>query len=326
MRIDNPKISACIITKDDPAVINAIKSVESSCFEIILVNTFPTENVKELVKDNLKVKYYYFKWCDNFSKARNYGINKATGDWIFTIDSDEVLEKRIEFVDDKYLAYQCNQQNAGINYTSSRLFQNKPEIRYRNRIHESIDYALTPENCCKSDIIIKHTGYDISEEEMKAKMKRNNDLMFKDKGNVIRNLHLGNYYFTEKKDYREALKYYMKATKDKLNDEHFALIWNNIHASKFMLGYHYKELIDALRKSLVYEPFQLYARANIVEHTLSVINETNYAEYRNIIEKELIKLQEISENNLSKLILRDVPIDLEFIKLKYSELEKFKMV
>jgi glycosyltransferase involved in cell wall biosynthesis len=326
LKIENPKISACIITDDNPEVINAIKSVLSSCFEVILVNTVETEKVKELIKDIPKVKYYYFKWVNDFSKARNYAIDRASGDWILTIDSDEVLEQKIEFVDDKYIAYQILQHNEAVKSItlSSRLFQNKPEIRYKNKVHESIDHLLTPFNVCKSDVVIKHSGYEISETEMEAKMNRNYKLMFEDYGNVIRNLHLGNYYFKIKQDYKTALDYYRDATRDKLNDEHYAIIWNNIHACYFMLSYPLNELLDALRKSLVYEPFQLYARVNIVEHLLSTTNENNKQENIFLIEKEIMKIQEIFENKLSKLIIHDLPITQEYINEKISELAELK--
>ena len=57
MKIENPKISAVIITKDDLNCINAIKSVYNSVIEIILVNTAKTSKVREnSAARNLAVK------------------------------------------------------------------------------------------------------------------------------------------------------------------------------------------------------------------------------------------------------------------------------
>lgn len=199
MRIDNPNISAVIITNDNPMVINAIDSVCESCTEIILVNTVKTDKVKELTRNYKKVRYFYFKWVDDFSKARNYGIRKATGDWILTIDSDEILTEKIHFLDDRFLAYHTKQINKGSGFPTARIFQNHKGIFYRNRVHETIDHALTPETSCNSDVIIEHSGYDVSEEEMQKKLKRNFDLMLKDKKNVIYNMHMGALKFAEKR-------------------------------------------------------------------------------------------------------------------------------
>ena len=65
--------------------------------------------IKELLKLNIKSrkdlmnakrqiakkygKVYDFRWCDDFSKARNFSISKATKDWILVLDADEIISK-----------------------------------------------------------------------------------------------------------------------------------------------------------------------------------------------------------------------------------------
>lgn len=234
MKIENPNISAVIITNDDLNCINAVKSVYDSCSEIIIVNTVKTRKVNDAVREFPKVRMFYFKWCDDYSKARNYGIRRAKGDWILTIDSDEVLKQKIEYLDNDYLAYMTQQVSNGKPYWTARLFQNNKGIFYRNRVHELIDHALTPFNSVHSDIIIEHSGYDITPEEMKKKVKRNYDIMFKDKKNVFYNFHIGNYYLDEG-DYIKAIYHYNNAMSDRLNDVHFAVVQNKIHTCRFLL-------------------------------------------------------------------------------------------
>ena len=95
--IIKPEITAVLITDNNVECINAIESVLDSCNEVIVVNTVETTEVNKAVeKFGDKVKVVYFKWCNDFSRARNYGIKKASGDWILTIDSDEILETKIE--------------------------------------------------------------------------------------------------------------------------------------------------------------------------------------------------------------------------------------
>lgn len=316
-------ISAVLITDDNLECIGAVESVLDSCIEVIVINTVETNKINEPLSKYDKVKIYYFKWCDDFSAARNFGIDKAKGEWILTIDSDERLKNKIEFIDDRFLAYLVRQENSEYGYKTARLFQNLPSIRYRNKIHETVDHAVTPETLCDSDIVLSHSGYEITPEEMKKKMERNYRLMFKDKGNRVHNLHMGNYYYTIEKNYNLALKFYKKATKDPLNDEHMTIIYMNIHACQFQLKYPLQRLLETLKRSLVYEPFQLYSRVNIVEHLLSVINETNQDKYKYEIKNELGKIERIFEYKLSNLIYADLQINQEWINSKYEELSKW---
>jgi len=326
MRIDNPKITAVIITDDNINVIKAIDSVYESCFEIVLINTVKTEKVKELLINYTKVRYFYFKWCDDFSKARNFGIKKAKGDWILTIDSDEELKTPIKFIDDRFIAYQTIQSSKGLsgkdNLPTARLFKNQG-IYYRNKIHETIDHAITPENSCNSDILIEHSGYEITPEDMKKKFDRNHKILLNDKKNVIYNYHMGNHY-ADKKDFDTALKYYSKAMKDRLNDSHFAIIQNNIHTCYLLIGNTpLRTLLKILKQSLVFEPFQMYARANIVEHLLSVINDDTKEMFVQEIKSELGKVERIWENKLSNLLYNELNVDEEYINKKYEELQKW---
>jgi len=322
MKIENPNISAVIITNDNLECIKAVESVYDSVNEIIIVNTVKTRKVNEAVRKFSKVRMFYFKWCDNFSKARNYGIRKAKGDWILTIDSDEVLQEKICYVDDKYLAYMSKQISQGKGFPTARLFQNNKGIFYRNKVHETIDHAITPETSCNSDIMVNHTGYDLTPEELGKKVAYYDKLMLKDKKNVIYNKYMGAFYFM-RKDYQKAMAYFIKAMKDRLNDAHFAVIQNNIHACHFMLEHSLSVLIQTLRRSLVFEPFQFYARVNIIEHLFSVINEENKDQYIYVIRDEISKIERIYEYNLSNLLFGELEMTPEYINEKWQELSKW---
>ena len=97
-------ISACIITDNNPKVLNAIESVYNSVDEIILVNTNGdfTHDISKLDK----VKLFHFEWTKNFSEARNYSISKATGDYILIIVSCNLFLYKIFPLFLKTLAFQ----------------------------------------------------------------------------------------------------------------------------------------------------------------------------------------------------------------------------
>lgn len=63
--------------------------------EIVIVNDGSTDNSEKLVKkycekDN-RIKYYY-KENGGLSSARNYGLTKATGEYILFVDSDDFID------------------------------------------------------------------------------------------------------------------------------------------------------------------------------------------------------------------------------------------
>ena len=82
-------------------------------------------------------------------------------------------------------------------------------------------------------------------------------------------------------------------------------------------------LISTLRRSLMFEPFQFYARVNIIEHLLSVINEQNKDKYVFIIKTELDKIQSMFNDKLSCLLFNEVEVTQEYINQKWEELDKW---
>ena len=64
-------------------------------FEVILVNDGSTDNSGRLC-DEYEKQYnwirVYHKENGGLSDARNYGVSRATGDWIFFLDPDDYIE------------------------------------------------------------------------------------------------------------------------------------------------------------------------------------------------------------------------------------------
>ncbi len=110
------KLSVTIITLNEEENIGAcLDSIKDITDEIILVDSGSTDKTIDIAK-----KYgakIYFRKLENFANQKNWALSKATGDWIFSIDADEIittdLKKEIEekIQDNSYDGYLIPRRN-----------------------------------------------------------------------------------------------------------------------------------------------------------------------------------------------------------------------
>ena len=268
-------ISACIITNNNRDVLKAIQSVKSSCNEIILVETSGRNNFQSELND-LGVKLYWKSFSDDFSDVRNFSLSLATGDYIFVIDSDEVLKTEIKFINDEYDYFFAKIYNGDLMHYFVRLFKNNIGIKFFNKIHENLNY-----NDFKgaiSDIEINHTGY-LNTENVNEKQIRNMRILETDITNVGRNYYLlcGHYHL---KNIETAIEYGLKCLNDNIGKEikaNASLMLYELYQSK-------KDTTNAmihLANSLEYLPEQSRGRLHFINHLIEknqkdlLINELN---------------------------------------------------
>ena len=87
--------------------LNSILSQKNVDYEIIVVNDGSTDNSDEIIKNYVnqhqeKVKYYT-KQNGGLSDARNYGITKASGDYLCFVDSDDYIDENLFANLEKYI-------------------------------------------------------------------------------------------------------------------------------------------------------------------------------------------------------------------------------
>lgn len=83
------KLSVVIPTYNVEDIINRCLDSLTWADEIIVVDMFSTDKTKEICESYYNVKFYQNK--DYIFANLNYGIERATGDWIMRHDSDEVI-------------------------------------------------------------------------------------------------------------------------------------------------------------------------------------------------------------------------------------------
>ena len=186
------KISACYIVKNNADDLKiSLESIYKSVDEIIVVDTGSTDSTVDVAK-NFGAKIFYREWDDDFSAPRNLALEKAAGDWIIFLDSDEfftnvtkknirpAIEQLEKFKKSGLLIHLVNiDKNDGNKILDTnfvmRAFKNKKNLHYVGKIHEEIrdgenilsDITFAPPNI----LTIYHTGY--SESLNKTKAERN---------------------------------------------------------------------------------------------------------------------------------------------------------
>ena len=88
-----PTLSVFSIVKDEESMCEeAWESVKDADELVICIDDRTTDKTPEIAK-KFTDKIYYFKWEDDFAKAKNFAMSKCTGDWVMGIDGDCILVK-----------------------------------------------------------------------------------------------------------------------------------------------------------------------------------------------------------------------------------------
>lgn len=86
----NKKLSLFVITKNSAATLEAsLQSVQGLVNEIIVVDSFSTDNTQEIAQ-----KYgaqFYQKEFVNFQDQKQFALDKCSCEWVLNLDSDEQL-------------------------------------------------------------------------------------------------------------------------------------------------------------------------------------------------------------------------------------------
>lgn len=86
-------ISVCMIVKNEEKVLKrCLDSLEGLYDELIIVDTGSTDSTRKIASAYTD-KIYDFEWVDDFSEARNFSFSKATCDYIYCPDADEILDE-----------------------------------------------------------------------------------------------------------------------------------------------------------------------------------------------------------------------------------------
>lgn len=86
-------VSVCMIVKNEEKVLErCLNSLEGLYDELIIVDTGSSDSTKKIAAKYTS-NIYDYEWKHDFSDARNFAMSKATMDYVYTPDADEVLDE-----------------------------------------------------------------------------------------------------------------------------------------------------------------------------------------------------------------------------------------
>ena len=200
-------VSVCMIIKDEENYLaRCLSSVKPIVDEMIVVDTGSTDRSKDIAIA-FGAHVYDYQWENDFAAARNFSISKASGEWIFILDGDEVISPQDH---DRFNEIVCQKPKAPVAYSITtrnynrmanivgwvpndgqypaeeatigwlpsekvRLFYGKDQIRFEGAVHELVDPVLHRNNIKIKDcsIPIHHYG-----RLNKAKLDRKGEIYF----------------------------------------------------------------------------------------------------------------------------------------------------
>lgn len=160
------KLSVCLIVRDEERVLaRCLTCAKKFADEIVVCDTGSTDGTLNIAKEYAD-KVVNFKWCDDFSAARNFCFDAASGDYVMWLDADDIVEdgeidnilrikSQMGDFDMAFLRYGAKDNSGALTFVClrERIFKNSPEYRFFGAVHE----AVVPRGkIIRSDALILH--------------------------------------------------------------------------------------------------------------------------------------------------------------------------
>jgi len=148
-----PAVSVIIITKNEAHRIRRCLESLQWADEIVVVDSGSSDDTLSICKEF--TENVFVRPFDNFSNQKNAALDLASGEWVLSIDADEVvtadlareIRQRIRSTGAGYAAYSVRRENFVCGRPIRHVFQNDTQVkllkrgacRYFKSVHEDLD-------------------------------------------------------------------------------------------------------------------------------------------------------------------------------------------
>lgn len=159
-----------IVKNEAHTLPRCLDSVRAAGAEVVIVDTGSSDATRDVALSyGATVESFDFTTVD-FAAARNRALALASAPWILVLDADEILDPQslpvIQHLTARgenagYYFQRVNRHTASERPKSDyviRLFPNRPDYRYRGRVHETIDGSILAAGgrLLRSEVRIEH--------------------------------------------------------------------------------------------------------------------------------------------------------------------------
>lgn len=184
-------ITLCMIVKNEEQNIGrCLESVRGCVDEIVVVDTGSVDATPRIA-ETYGARVIHFPWSGDFARARNKGLEYATGQWVLVLDADEELPletaAKLRILADTpdveaWTFTVVSPLSSAVDaprlrHLNLRMFRNRKEYRFEGKVHEQVKPSIIRANPCAavkySNLCIMHYGYLRDAVERRAKTMRN---------------------------------------------------------------------------------------------------------------------------------------------------------
>ncbi len=142
--------------------------------ELVMADTGATDGSREIAEKFADI-LIEFPWIDDFAAARNAVMERCSGEWYFSVDTDEYLDSDISelasFLDD---SEEHDEQIAMVNirnydtyemdgdysdFLAGRIVRMSTGVRYEGAIHEHFNFQGDVKAYSLANTVLHHDGY-----------------------------------------------------------------------------------------------------------------------------------------------------------------------
>jgi glycosyltransferase involved in cell wall biosynthesis len=268
------KISVQILAGNCADIIErCLNSVKDIADEIIIVLDTRHGDNTNIVYDILcqwifangkDLKIYRYDWeSDSFADARNFGLSKATGEWIVYIDTDEELVN-FEMPDDRYDYYMSTITKEDIRFRNIRIFKNK--FKFRDARHNRLDTVINEELLGSNDTVFAgftKTSHEDIIKKTRSLLKRHIKQLEDEPDNLMLHFYICRCHF-ELQEWEATKETGHLALQDPLEKGHWAMVMLYLYIAYRSTGRAYaaKQWLD---RSLALLPEQIWGWCLLLE-------------------------------------------------------------
>ncbi|MGQ7847023.1 tetratricopeptide repeat-containing glycosyltransferase [Granulosicoccus sp. 3-233] len=190
---ENGMISAVLIVKDEARVLqHTLETLREVVDEIVVADTGSRDETMTIAESIADV-VCSIPWQQDFASARNQALEKASGDWVLSIDADEVVREPaaarqllIDFVNQhssqtsgsvEVVSATCQHgQRSSVRSHMQRFFH-RASVRFEGAMHEQLVPLEGHLTTACTQLIVDHSGYAHEPDDPDHKARRNIPLL-----------------------------------------------------------------------------------------------------------------------------------------------------